>query len=123
VDRTAFPPRAPAGLPYPAATYGRSRLRMVHHGEARVSLGQARFVVSPRPWEAEHIRVRSDLYLMIGDDLLSANGRLTMRHRCPLMPLRGVCRITDCVLGGSAHWLGGKDGSGGGVIVPATGVG
>jgi hypothetical protein len=98
---------------------------MVHNGEARASLGQARFVMSPRAWEAEDIRVRPDMRFMIGDDPLSANARPTMRNRRPLMPLRAlVCRMTNCVPGGSARWLGGKDGSGGGgVIVPAIAVG
>ena len=32
-----------------------------------------------------------------------------------------VCRMTDCVQGGSALWFGGMDGSGDGVIVPAIG--
>ena len=40
------------------------------------------------------------------------------------MPLPArVCRMTNCVPGGSARWLGGKDGTGGGVIVPAIAVG
>ncbi len=92
-------------------------------GEAAASLGRPDLWCL-RAWEAEHIRVRPDMYCMIGDDLLSANRRPTMRHRRPLMPLRArVCRMTDCVPGGSALWFGGKDGSGGGVILPAIGFG
>src|SRR5204863_8798839 len=46
------------------------------------------------------------MHRMIGDDLLSANGRPTMRHRRPIMPLRArACRMTDFVPGGSALWL------------------